>query len=143
MPRRMATPREIRNSVGGNGLMSKRQSHFSHRRGRQSRAGSDTATAKERGACDIWGRPLADDETPDEQAARLLMSLNWICDLLDHISGDPDDADRVRSMCQEFIGRLTASCRAPELRKGLADAASHIGANRYREASAVLRSLAV
>ena len=91
----------------------------------------------------MWGRPVAYDETPGEEEARMLMSLNWLCDLLDHIGRNPGDADRLRPDCSAFIGRLSANCRSSKLRKSLGDAATCIDSHRYGEASAILRAVAV
>lgn len=109
----------------------------------ESSAADDAAAAEGRGACDIWGRPVAYDETAGEEEARMLMSLNWVCDLLDHMSRNPDDDARLRPQCDEFIRRLSAGARSPRLRKGLADAATCIDSGRYQEASAILRAVAV
>lgn len=123
--------------------MSKRQIPSKERRRADPRTALDADAPKTPGTCDMWGRPVAYDETPGEEEARMLMSLNWLCDLLDHISRNPGDADRLRSDCGEFIGRLSANCRSPKLRKSLRDAATCIESNRHREASAILRAVAV
>lgn len=108
---------------------------------KESDSAPDIAKPRDADARDIWGRPIAYDEAPEEEAARLLMSLNWLCDIVDYSRRNPDTADRNLLECGEMIARLTASCRSPELRKGLADAAVSIAGRRYREALGILRSL--
>lgn len=91
---------------------------------------------------DLWGRPIADDESADEEVARLLMPMNWICDLLERMIRTPSEADRYRSICDGFIRRMSAGCRSPELRDILIDATVRIAGRRYDIALAALRAAA-
>jgi len=91
---------------------------------------------------DAWGRPVPDQETDDDEAERLLMPLNWLCDLLERMRSAPEGAagpDRVAY--DELMRRLQDSSRSKFVRDHLDLAASRAAAGLYDDAIRALRSL--
>ena len=41
---------------------------------------------------DAWGRPIPERETADDEADRLLMPINWLCNLLERMRSAPEAA---------------------------------------------------
>lgn len=92
---------------------------------------------------DFWGQPVRFDETADEEASRLLLPINWLCDLLERMDHAPSETNQHRAVCQELMDRLLGCCRSPELRESLIDAGVWIAARQYRTAATNLRAVAV
>lgn len=94
------------------------------------------------GPVDFWGQPSRLDETADEEISRLLLPINWLCDMLERMGREPLEADRHRGVCQELMDRLLGCCRSPDLRESLIDAGVWIAAKRYSYAATTLRCVA-
>src|SRR5262249_61377294 len=77
---------------------------------------SDPPTAIE----DAWGRPVPDRETDDDEAERLLMPLNWLCDLLERMGRAPERAAGPDGVAfNALMRRLRDSCRSKLVRDQL------------------------
>lgn len=98
---------------------------------------SDVSTAIE----DAWGRPVPDRETEDDEADRLLMPLNWLCDLLERMRSAPETAASDGVAFNELMRRLQDSSRSKLIRGQLDLAACRVAAGRYDDAITALRGL--
>jgi len=91
---------------------------------------------------DAWGRPVPDQETDDDEADRLLMPINWLCDLLERMRSTPEAAaGRDGVAYHELMRRLLDSSRSKFVRDHLDLAASRTEAGCYDDAIKALRSL--
>lgn len=91
---------------------------------------------------DAWGRPVPDQETDDDEADRLLMPVNWLCDLLERMRSTPQAAAAPDSVAyHELMRRLQDSSRSKFVRDQLDLAASRTAAGCYEDAIKALRSL--
>ena len=91
---------------------------------------------------DAWGRPVPDRETADDEADRLLMPLNWMCDLLERMRSAPETAAGPDGVAyKELLRRLQDSSRSKLVRDHLDLAASWAEAGCYDDAIKALRSL--
>ena len=98
---------------------------------------SDVSTAVE----DAWGRPVPDRETEDDEADRLLMPLNWLCDLLERMRSAPETAGSDGVAFSDLMRRLQDSSRSKLVRDHLDLAASRAEVGSYDDAVKALRSL--
>ena len=91
---------------------------------------------------DAWGRPVPDDESDDDEADRLLMPINWLCDLLERMRSGPERAAGPDGVAfNELMRRLQDSSRSKFVREHLDLAASRAKAGCYDDALKALRSL--
>lgn len=90
---------------------------------------------------DPWGRPVPDRETAEDEADRLLMPLNWMCDLLERMRTAPETAGSDGIAFNDLMRRLKDSSRSMLVRDQLDLAASRAGAGCYDDAITALRSL--
>jgi hypothetical protein len=90
---------------------------------------------------DPWGRAIPTTETEDEEIERLLLPLNWLCDLLEQMSRSPSDTAGLRSAFDELMARLRQSSRSTLVQRRLDDAAKEVAAGRHRDAMQALRGL--
>lgn len=90
---------------------------------------------------DPWGRAIPAAETEDEEIERLLLPLNWLCDLLEQMNRSSSDAGRLRSAFDELMARLRLSSRSPLVQERLDHAAERIAAGRHGDAIQALRGL--
>lgn len=91
---------------------------------------------------DAWGRPVPDQETSDDEAERLLMPINWLCDLLERMRSAPEGATGPEGVAyNELMRRLQHSSGSKFVRDHLDLAASRAAAGFYDDAIKVLRSL--
>ena len=91
---------------------------------------------------DAWGRPVPERETADDEADRLLMPLNWLCDLLERMRGAPAAGTGPDGVAyKELMRRLRHSSRSKLVRDHLDLAASRAEAGCYDDATKALRSL--
>jgi len=90
---------------------------------------------------DPWGRLIPAAETEDEEIERLLLPLNWLCDLLEQMSRSPSDTGGLRSAFEELMARLRQSSRSTLVRDRLDHAAEQFAAGRHGDAMQALRGL--
>lgn len=91
---------------------------------------------------DIWGDPIAADESEDDEAYRLLMPLNAVCSLIERMRQDPAAVSLHRPICDTFLARMADSCRSPLLRSALLDAVHDVDAGNLAGALTTLRAIA-
>ena len=91
---------------------------------------------------DAWGRPVPERETAEDEADRLLMPINWLCDLLERMCSAPEAAAGADGVAyRELMRRLQHSSRSRLVRQHLDLAASRAAAGCYDDAVKALRSL--
>jgi hypothetical protein len=90
---------------------------------------------------DAWGRPLPAQETEDEEVDRLLLAINWLCDMLERMSRAPEASGPDGAAYDELMRRLQQSSRSAFVRDCLDLAADRAEAGCYGDALTELRSL--
>jgi hypothetical protein len=90
---------------------------------------------------DVWGRPLPEQETDDDEVDRLLLAINWLCGLLERMSGAPEATGSDGATYSELMQRLQHSSRSRFVRDSLDFAASRAAAGCYGDAMNALRSM--